>query len=208
MSEVHVRELDPADAEASVAVMLDAFPPDPNMRWCFLADEPGYLNRLRGYFEVGHAWHTRLGFPVFGAYSPEDLVGVAYVMGPNPEMPTEGEDGLLPNMRRVCGDAAVDRFARYNDASEAKTPETPAHCIALIAVQAASQGAGIGSRLMERIIAEAEGDRASAGVVLDTGNPRNLPFYFRHGFERVGHIELDGFEGNVLFRPCQEGPTG
>ncbi len=206
MSEVHVRELDAADAEASVAVMLEAFVPDPNMRWCFLADEPGYLDRLRGYFEVGHDWHTRLGFPVLGAYDEEGLVGVAYVMGPNPEIPTGGEFALLPRMRQVCGDAAVDRFAQYNEAVETETPETPAHCIALLAVLETHQGGGIGSRLVERIIADAGRDPSSGGVVLDTGNPRNLVFYGRHGFERVGRVELDGLVEHVLFHPCSEGP--
>ena len=202
MADVVVRELAEGDAAASVEVMLAAFPADPNMQWCFLGDEPGYLDRMRGYFEVGHAWHTRAGFPVLGAYDGDALVGVSYVMGPNPEIPEDDDFALVPRMREACGDRATDRFARYNEATEAKTPATPAHCIALLAVDPSWQGKGVGGRIVARVIADSEASPDSRGIVLDTGNPRNLSFYRRHGFQEVARVEYEGPDEWVLFRPC------
>ncbi len=203
MLELQVRALDPADRCASIDVLMDAFPSDPWMAWCFLSEEPGYPDRVRGYCEAGHHWHTTLGFPVLAAYAGERVVGVAYVMGPSPQIPDE--PALLPAMREVCGERAVERFARCNEATDAKMPEAPAHCVALIAVRQANQGEQVGSRLLDRVIADAEAAPASSGVVLETGNPNNLGFYRRHGFEVVGETSVEGLGLHVLFRACREG---
>ena len=204
MSELKIRALDPADGVRAVAVLMDAFAPDPWAQWCFFGEEPGYRDRLHGYLEVGHAWHTGLGFSLLGAYEGERLLAVAYVMEAGAEIPSGEEHALLPRMREACGDAATERFRRCNQATEAETADAPAHCIALIAVDSTRQSRGVGSRLMEGVLANAEADASSAGVVLETSNPRNLMFYHRHGFERVGRVHIDGLDGldiHVLFRP-------
>jgi GNAT superfamily N-acetyltransferase len=203
MPAIQVRSLDPADRRASVDVLMDAFPRDPWMEFCFLADEPGYAERMRGYCEAGHHWHTTLGFPVYAAYADGRLVGVAYVMGPNPVVPDE--PGLLPAMREACGEAAVDRFARCNEATDAEMPDAPAHCVALIAVLSKNQGEGIGGRLLEQVITDAEADPDSHGVVLETGNPNNLAFYGRYDFEVVGEARVENLDLHVLFHPCRKG---
>jgi GNAT superfamily N-acetyltransferase len=206
MSEIQVRELDPEHGKASVEVLTDAFVTDPWMRWCFFADQPGYAERMRGYCEVGHAWHTGCSFPVLAAYDADRVVGVAYVMGPDPQIPPGDGHALLPRMRARCGDAAVERFARCNESTEPVTPETPAHCVALIGVRTTHQGVGVGRRLMDRVVRDAETDPRSHGVVLETSNPRNFAFYGRHGLEPVGQANLEGLDVHVLFRVC-EGPN-
>lgn len=136
-----------------------------------------------------------------------DFLGVAYFMGPDPELPTSGGQALLPALREACGAASLDRFTRYNRATEDLSP-TSAHCIALIAVLAKSRGEGVGSALVRRVIDDAEADSASDGIVLDTGNSRNLTFYDHHGFEAVGHVTFEELCVRVLFRACEKGTTG
>ena len=200
-----IRSLAPTDGAAAVEVLMDGFQTDPDMRWCFMADAAGYEDRLRGYMETGHAWHTGLGFPVWAAYLAGELVGVSYEMRPDAVFPTEPELSLFTRMRPVCGDAAVDRFAQYNEEVDAATPDHPAHVVALLAVRGVDRGRGTGGRLLQRVIAEAGADAAADGVMLATGNPNNLPFYARHGFEAVGRATVGEITEHVLFRPCSDG---
>lgn len=201
MSEVQIRPLDPSDAGASVELLLATFPEDPWARWVFAAKEPGYLERLRGYFEVGHAWHTEAGFPVLAAYAEDGLAGVSYVMEPGIDVSEEAAAALLPRLRAACGAESTERFTRCNEAGQAEMPEVEAHCIAVLGVRRDLQGQGIGGRLVRRTGADAERAPGSGGVVLETGNPRNLPFYAAHGFETVARVAFPGFDNWVLFRP-------
>lgn len=201
MSAIQVRSLDPADGPDAIDVLMDAFPRDPWMEFCFLGAEPGHADRMRGYCEAGHRWHTALGFPVYTAYADSRVVGVAYVMGPNPMIPDE--PALLPAMRESCGAEAVERFVRCNEATEAKMPDAPAHCIALIAVRQKNQGEGIGGRLLEEVVADATADPTSAGVVLETGNPNNLAFYGRYDFKVVGQARVESLALHILFRSSE-----
>ena len=199
---IEIRPLALDDGRAAIEVLMDGFRDDPDMRWCFIADQPGYPARLRGYLETGHAWHTGLGFPVFAAYADGALVAVSYEMRPDAELPSDPVGSLFARMREPCGEEAVDRFARYNAEVDAVTPDTAAHMVALLAVRSAFRGTGIGGRLLQRVIAEATEDPGSEGVLLGTGNPRNLPFYARHGFSPVGRATLGDIEEHMLFRAC------
>ena len=194
--------LAPGDSLAAVEVLMDGFRADPDMRWCFIADEAGYEARLRGYMETGHAWHAGLGFPIWAARVDGEVVGVSYEMRPDAEFPTDPVESLFHRMRGPCGDAAVDRFARYNEAVDAVSPEHPAHVVALLAVRASHRGTGLGGALLRRVIAESERDATAAGVMLATGNPDNLPFYAHHGFEPVGRTRVGDITEHVLFRAC------
>ena len=52
--------------------------------------------------------------------------------------------------------------------------------LSIVAVAPAAQGQGLGRKLLEPMIAEA--DRVSATCYLETFSPRNLSFYERLGF--------------------------
>jgi hypothetical protein len=45
----------------------------------------------------------------------------------------------------------------------------------------------------------------SAGIWLDTENPRNVPYYQRFGYEVRAHSTLDGIDVWGMFRPNQKG---
>ena len=57
---------------------------------------------------------------------------------------------------------------------------------ALIGVDPARQGRGLGSALMKHTLALCDAEGALA--YLESSNPRNVPLYERHGFEVVGEI--------------------
>jgi GNAT superfamily N-acetyltransferase len=80
--------------------------------------------------------------------------------------------------------ASVDRFDAIFDAIdealERASPE-PVWYLGVLGVDPTWQGQGLGSRLMQPILDRA--DSEGLAVTLETGQPRNLPLYARHGFE-------------------------
>ena len=80
--------------------------------------------------------------------------------------------------------ASVERFDAIFDAIdealERESPE-PVWYLGVLGVAPEWQGRGVGSRLMQPVLERA--DAEGLAVTLETGQPRNLPLYARHGFE-------------------------
>lgn len=190
------------DAARAADALVPAFRDDPNMSWCFAAEQSGYEDRLRGYLQVGHAWHVSLGHPALGAFERARLVAACYAMLPDVDPPAELVDSLWSELQRACGPGATERFRRYNEEVERVTPEGRHHVIAIVGVHPASQRSGIGSRLVGWVTGLADADPASDGVLLDTASDANVRFYARHGFSPVAEVSFDGFVERVLHRPA------
>ena len=69
-------------------------------------------------------------------------------------------------------------------------PPEPHWFLPLISVDPFVRGSGLGSALMKYGLAAC--DRDGVPACLDSTHPRNIPFYERFGFERVGTIEIGG----------------
>ena len=67
-------------------------------------------------------------------------------------------------------------------------PSEPHWYLPLIGVDPAHQGDGHGNALM--VYALAQCDRDHKPAYLESSNPRNIPFYQRHGFEPLGAIQV------------------
>lgn len=67
---------------------------------------------------------------------------------------------------------------------------TPHDYLMQLAVEPSRQGGGVGSRLLQEGLARAAA--AGRGVWLETTNPRNVPFYERHGLTVKGSRALPG----------------
>jgi GNAT superfamily N-acetyltransferase len=72
------------------------------------------------------------------------------------------------------------RIVDFMSAKAACVVDDDAWYLSIVAVDPKAQGQGLGRKLLEPTIAEA--DRASAMCYLGTFNPRNLSFYERLGF--------------------------
>lgn len=72
---------------------------------------------------------------------------------------------------------------------ESKHPARPGHYyLAVVGVEPAAQGRGLGSRLMFPILSEA--DAGGVAAYLEASTPRSRLLYERHGFEVVEEMRL------------------
>ena len=70
-------------------------------------------------------------------------------------------------------------------------PSEPHWYLPLLGVDPLYHGKGIGSALLRHAITKFDSDNVIA--YLESSNPRNIPFYERHGFEKLGTIHVNEF---------------
>ena len=67
-------------------------------------------------------------------------------------------------------------------------PQEPHWYLPLIGIDPAHQGKGLGGALLDHGLALP--DRDGVPAYLESSNPRNISLYERHGFERLGRIQV------------------
>ena len=115
---------------------------------------------------------------------PDPARGVAVWLLPQ----TPDDESRATDNKRVFLDATLgaqgwSNYYHIVDFMSAKATSVVADdawYLSIVAVDPAAQGQGLGRKLLEPTIAEA--DRASATCYLETFTPRNLVFYERLGF--------------------------
>jgi ribosomal protein S18 acetylase RimI-like enzyme len=108
--------------------------------------------------------------------------------------PLHRELRALPMLLNATGFGRIGRLMKLRDAMDSRHPmDRPHDYLWFLGVHPNAQGGGIGSRLLR-----ARTDRLDAAGrcgFLETGTPRNLALYQRHGFEII-----------YDFKPAPDGP--
>jgi len=166
--------------DAALRTLVAAFENDPLERWMYPTSEqyqqcfPRFLMALGGRaFEAGTAWGT------------SDLSAIALWLPPS--MDPDGEAIAAVLTETVSPDKhpdlqlLADEIARF-------PPDYPHWYLAWFGVEPATQGVGVGSRLMELCLKFVDADHRPA--YLESSNPRNVSFYERHGFVVIGRTQV------------------
>ena len=178
-----VRRATRADLDPVVSALAAAFHDDPVMHWFF----PGERNRDE---RIELVFRMRVaGF--LGqeeVYTTDDHSGAAVWAQPERwEMPPlEGlrfVARLLPIVRSRIG-----VLARGWGMIDRVHPKEPHYYLAILGTEPESQGRGVGSALIEPVLADC--DRNGIGAYLESSKERNLAFYGRHGFRVTGELDL------------------
>jgi GNAT superfamily N-acetyltransferase len=171
-----VRVLGEGEEQKAVDVLVTAFTADPVIRWMY-SDATDYLTSFPAFLRAfgGRAFTSetvwRLG----------DFEAVALWFPPNVE--PDGNAVMAEVRQSVALDRQMDLIPVLEQMDSAH-PTFPHWYLPWFGVDAARQGRGIGSQLLADCLELVDHDHLPA--YLESPNPRNIPFYERHGFGVTG----------------------
>ena len=169
-----------ADEDAAAQTIVLAFAADPMARWTW----PQAHQYLAAMPRMVRAFASK-AYSSGSAYCTDGYAGVALWLPPGVNSDEEGLgaviDSTVEKSLRPETDALFEQMAAYH-------PTEPHWYLPLIGADPAHQGEGLGEVLMTYALARCDRDHAPA--YLESSNPRNIPFYERHGFERLGAIQV------------------
>ncbi len=163
----------------SVRALTLAFCADPFMRYCY-PDPHHYLDHFPHLVEV-------LGGKAFEcgrAFHDGDLLGTSLWLPPDmyPDDQTVSEQ-----IERTVELRIVDSVLAIRDHLNAARPREPHWHLALIGVDAAHQGQGLGSLLLHTMLDEI--DREELLTYLEATSPRNMRLFEKFGFQKLDIVK-------------------
>lgn len=163
--------------------LIIAFSADPVIRRLY-PEARQYLTHFPKFLAVygGKAFAQKTAWRL-GAFS-------AVALWLPPRVDLDGDAFVAVLTETAVPEVHEDAFAVL-DQMDATHPQFPVWYLALLGVDVAEQGRGLGSELMQHCLTIVDQDHQPA--YLDSSNPRNVSFYQRHGFEVIGEARSGTF---------------
>jgi ribosomal protein S18 acetylase RimI-like enzyme len=118
------------------------------------------------------------------AFAIDGLAGVALWLPPGV---SSDEEELASLFERTTSESLHKDSSVVFEKMATFHPREPHWYLPLIGVDPARQGQRLGDKLMAHALVRCDADQLPA--YLESSNPRNIPFYERHGFEALGKIQ-------------------
>ena len=180
-----VRPAAPADARRIAGTLADAFVTDPVVAW-FRGQVRDPQRRLEPTFLAIARRNLERAEPLVFVAGDVDSVAVWRGVDAWRHPPGELLRSLPANVRSFR--RHMSRVLRTLAAVERAHPEEPHYYLSALGTRTDAQGRGLGSAALAPMLQRCDDEGMPA--FLESSNPRNVPFYARHGFERRGEIPL------------------
>jgi GNAT superfamily N-acetyltransferase len=188
MSEPPVSLVADFERDQAIATLVSAFVADPAERWLYPEPEqyfahfPRFVEAFGGRaFDEGAAWQL------------EHFAAVSLWLPPGIE--ADGDAVLDVLAATVAPALHEDLFAVLAQMAQAH-PIYPHWYLPWFGVDAARQGSGLGAQLLSYCLTLV--DATNQPAYLESTNPRNVPFYERHGFHVTGTAQAGSSPTLVL----------
>ncbi|MEW5687844.1 MAG: N-acetyltransferase [Pseudomonadota bacterium] len=190
MARFTIRDATPADVEAAVSALAEAFADDPLMAYLYGDDPRGMTGCVKAFFSILLRVRLELDMPAMVLERDGEILGAA--MGYDTSRP-DWPPSLADEWDRFEAGAPdlPARMAAYDEICTTHQPGGEHYYLGVIGVHPRLQGQGAGKALLDAFCERSRADALSQGVYLDTTNPRSLAFYDRNGFQRRGEGQLD-----------------
>lgn len=193
-----VRHAVRSDLTALEASLTDAFAEDPMMSWIYPDPDtrpqllPGFMGViLEEGLTHGHTYTVgaNIGAAVWGAPDVDLL-----------------NDEAVGRLFGLLGEQLGPRAAEVGVGLVSITEHHPRHqphfYLLLLGTARSHQSKGSGSALVREVIDRC--DRHGFGAYLESSNPRNVPFYERHGFRPITEVKVSAdFIATPMWRDPQ-----
>ena len=177
-----------SDIDEAVGCLATAFAQDP-ITGFLLQNSQGYRERVTRFFSLLMRARIELEMPVFVARGAHGIDGAT--MGYSTvrsDWPAGLTEEWVHFEKAIPG--LTDRMAIYDEVAGKFKPAAPHYYLGVIGTDPASQGSGIGTRLLKSFCEVSASDPLSSGVYLETAQATNLRFYERAGFAETGRGNL------------------
>lgn len=183
--------LNTTQVEAAAHVLGRAFHNDPLMVHV-MPNEEKRKRLLPVLFRIIVHYCLRYGI----VYTAPSLDGLACCQPPGQSI-TVGRLALasLAGVPVQLGLTGLQRFlhaSKYMDSAHKQAAPGAHWYIWALGIDPERQGHGLGSQLLQMVLQQAEKQRLPC--YLDTQNPRNVPFYQKHGFRQVSETMITGLD--------------
>ena len=167
--------------------LASAFSEDPLFNW-MAGTGPDKPFGPRGRIIFDTFLKLELGRSEHLLFTDEDGIGVAIWKAPNKwKMPTGDMVRALPAMLRALGAKATRMIGAFN-AIEKVHPKEEHYYLEALGTRQDMQSKGVGSAVLRHMLDRC--DTEGMPGYLESSNPRNVPFYARHGFNVTGEINV------------------
>ena len=180
-----VRAATAADRGRLADSLASAFSEDPLFTWMTGAGPSKPLEpKMRIFFDA--LLKLDLGRREHLVFTDEDGIGAAIWRQPNKwKVPTGDLVRTLPSMLRAFGTKSA-RMMGALTAIEKVHPKEEHYYLEVLGTHQGSQSKGVGTAVITHTLDRCDAEGLPA--YLESSNPRNIPFYARHGFEATGEI--------------------
>jgi ribosomal protein S18 acetylase RimI-like enzyme len=180
---VSVRPVRDGDVAPLAAVLARAFQDDPVTRWVYASDR-----RRTHWSSRFFRWQLERLLPQDASWTTESREGAALWALPGRWREDGHETARLLRATLLGVMPRLPRVLKGLSQIEARHPRGRHLYLAVLGVDPARQGEGVGSRLIRPGLELC--DREGLPAYLETGKERNLAFYGRHGFGVVDELHL------------------
>jgi ribosomal protein S18 acetylase RimI-like enzyme len=167
------------ERQGAIETMIVAFTADPVIRW-FYSEPWRYLGHFGDFIQAfgGQAFDEGTAWRLDGSHA------AAIWLSPQSQL---DEAAIVDHFRATVAPEKLDDLLAVIEQMDAGHPEGPHWYLAWLGVDTSMQGHGLGDELLRRCLEII--DRDHVPVYLDNTNPRNIPFYERHGFRVTGESQ-------------------
>ena len=160
-----------------------AFTDDPVLSWFF--EDAGKRGEQLGRMM---AFSVETGLGRGHVYTTQNQRAAAIWSPPDvPMLDERSEAGLATLLQELIGPDADAKLAAFAKIQEVH-PRDPHFYLFSLGTHAEYQGQGLGAQVVAPVLGIC--DAQGLPAYLESSNPRNIPFYQRHGFELRGEIPL------------------
>ena len=174
--DVEFTSVSEAERERAIGTLVLAFTADPFVRWIY-PEASQYLSRFPEALQA----FGGVAFSHGGVWRLGDFAAVALWLPPGIE---PGGDATVALFQATVDSQKFNDLLGVFGQMEEAHPAMPHWYLPWFGVYCALQGQGLGSRLMTPCLEIVDQEHLPA--YLDSTNPRNVPFYERHGFKVTG----------------------
>jgi ribosomal protein S18 acetylase RimI-like enzyme len=173
-----------ADLDSLEATLADAFHDDPMMAWIYPETDTRPAHS-QAFMRAG----LDMGFPHGHVYSATPDAGAAVWAPPDVDL---FDDAAITNMFTLLGEQIGARAEEVGngllEVSAHHPHDVPHFYLFILGTKRSQQSKGLGSSLMREVLDRC--DRQGLAAYLESSNPRNVPFYERHGFKVTAEVAL------------------